>query len=74
MIIIFFISLLCRPTNYTLGIGENRINMLVVDITHSEPWVMNTYTVTVYRKSIMEDELAFVGNKNHQVCSLVQVC
>ncbi|XP_071784213.1 cadherin-like and PC-esterase domain-containing protein 1 [Asterias amurensis] len=63
-----------RPTNYTLGTGENRINMLVVDITHSEPWVMNTYTVTVYRKSIMEDELAFVGNKNYQVCSLVQEC
>ena len=63
-----------RPSNYTLGVGENRINMLVVDITHSEPWVINSYTVNVYRQSLGEDEEEdFAPGQLHQVCSLVQV-
>ncbi|XP_038054432.1 cadherin-like and PC-esterase domain-containing protein 1 [Patiria miniata] len=63
-----------RPSNYTLGVGENRISMLVVDITHSEPWVVNTYSVIVHRKSITDGEADFDESKTHQVCSLVQEC
>nr|XP_006821655.1 PREDICTED: cadherin-like and PC-esterase domain-containing protein 1-like [Saccoglossus kowalevskii] len=63
-----------RAANYTLGIGENRVSMHVVDVTHTEPWVINTYTVYVYRKKIYEDEGVFNPELPHQVCSLIQEC
>ncbi|XP_077979695.1 cadherin-like and PC-esterase domain-containing protein 1 [Glandiceps talaboti] len=63
-----------RPVNYTLGIGNNRVSMHVVDVTHSEPWVINTYTVNVYRKKLSEDVGVFNPELPHQVCSLIQEC
>ncbi|XP_072025253.1 LOW QUALITY PROTEIN: cadherin-like and PC-esterase domain-containing protein 1 [Amphiura filiformis] len=64
-----------RPSNYTLGVGENRISMFVVDITHSEPWVSNSYTVNVYRQSVEEgEEQTWEDDQPHHVCSLVQDC
>ncbi|XP_070558831.1 cadherin-like and PC-esterase domain-containing protein 1 [Ptychodera flava] len=63
-----------RPANYSLGIGENRVSMHVVDVTHSEPWVINTYTVHVYRKKLSEDDGIFSPEMQYQVCSLIQEC
>ncbi|KAG8171187.1 hypothetical protein JTE90_016083, partial [Oedothorax gibbosus] len=63
-----------RTTNYTLGVGENRIVFLVVDITHTEPWVVNTYTLTVHRLSVDHHEPPFDPIAQHQVCSLHQEC
>ncbi|KFM56817.1 hypothetical protein X975_20020, partial [Stegodyphus mimosarum] len=48
-----------RTTNYTLGVGENRITFYVVDITHTEPWVINTYTLVVHRLAIVRGEPPF---------------
>ncbi|XP_076333251.1 cadherin-like and PC-esterase domain-containing protein 1 isoform X2 [Tachypleus tridentatus] len=63
-----------RPTNYTLGVGPNRISFLVVDISHTEPWVVNTYTLLVYRLSVTYNEPPFSPDLPHQVCSLKQEC
>ncbi|GFY66242.1 cadherin-like and PC-esterase domain-containing protein 1 [Trichonephila inaurata madagascariensis] len=63
-----------RTTNYTLGVGENRISFLVVDITHTEPWVINTYTLVVHRLTITHGEPPFDPSIPHQVCSLHQEC
>ncbi|GIY07031.1 cadherin-like and PC-esterase domain-containing protein 1 [Caerostris extrusa] len=63
-----------RTTNYTLGVGENRISFLVVDITHTEPWVINTYTLVVHRLTITHGEPPFDPSVPHQVCSLHQEC
>ncbi|XP_033114618.1 cadherin-like and PC-esterase domain-containing protein 1 [Anneissia japonica] len=65
---------LSRPANYTIGIGDNRVNLLVVDITHTEPWVINTYVVHVYREGPSEHKPEFNENAQHQVCSLMQEC
>ncbi|XP_063846462.1 uncharacterized protein LOC135092138 [Scylla paramamosain] len=35
--------------NYTLGLGENRVVVAVVEIGHSEPWTLNTYTLHLTR-------------------------
>ncbi|XP_071961477.1 cadherin-like and PC-esterase domain-containing protein 1 [Antedon mediterranea] len=65
---------LSRPANYSIGIGDNRVNLLVVDITHTEPWVINTYVVHVYREGLSEHEQEFKDDEAHQVCSLIQEC
>lgn len=39
-----------RPSNYTLGLGYNQIKILVVDVTHTDPWILNTYTLNIYRE------------------------
>ncbi|KAI8483516.1 Cadherin-like and PC-esterase [Branchiostoma belcheri] len=64
---------LARPANYSLGLGENRINFLVVDLTHTEPWVINTYTLHVYRERHTDTEPAFHPRVPHQVCTMTQV-
>lgn len=63
-----------RSTNYTLGVGENRISFLVVDVSHTEPWVINTYTLVIHRLSITHSEPPFDPTFPHQVCSLLQEC
>ncbi|XP_035676867.1 cadherin-like and PC-esterase domain-containing protein 1 isoform X2 [Branchiostoma floridae] len=65
---------LSRPANYSLGLGENRINFLVVDLTHTEPWVINTYTLHVYRERLTDTEPAFNPRVPHQVCTMTQDC
>lgn len=69
----FLYVFLNRSTNYTLGVGENRISFLVVDISHTEPWVINTYTLVIHRLAITHGELPFDPTFPHQVCSLHQV-
>ena len=75
----------CRPSNYTLGLGTNHVTILVVDVTHTEPWIINTYTLHVYRGQRGEDrgrdgdqEGRGVGGREReettQVCRIVQVC
>lgn len=63
-----------RPTNYTLGIGVNRISLLVVDVTHSEPWVINTYILLVRRLPITHGQPSFDPQQPHQICHLKQEC
>ncbi|XP_076333149.1 cadherin-like and PC-esterase domain-containing protein 1 isoform X1 [Tachypleus tridentatus] len=63
-----------RPTNYTLGVGPNKLSFFVVDTSHTEPWVVNTYTLLVYRLPVTHDEPPFSPDFPHQVCSLKQEC
>lgn len=61
-------------TNYTLGVGENKIFLLVIDISHSKPWLVSTYTLTIYRLPLVHGEAPFDPSESHQVCSLLQEC
>ncbi|KAK8752902.1 hypothetical protein OTU49_008200, partial [Cherax quadricarinatus] len=59
--------------NYTLGLGENRLVLAVVDIGHSEPWTLNTYTLHLTRlpPPVPTPDLTL---HTHQVCALKQEC
>ncbi|XP_066979373.1 cadherin-like and PC-esterase domain-containing protein 1 [Macrobrachium rosenbergii] len=59
--------------NYTLGLGDNRVNIAVVDIGHSEPWTLNTYTIHITRRPPPRP-LPDVTTRPHQVCALKQEC
>ena len=63
-----------RVTNYTLGIGVNKISFVVVDISHTEPWVINTYTLVINRVPISHNVPQFRAQLPHRVCSFTQVC
>ncbi|XP_064488708.1 cadherin-like and PC-esterase domain-containing protein 1 [Ornithodoros turicata] len=64
-----------RPTNYSLGIGDNKVVLYVMDSSQSsDPWVVNTYTISVRRLSITDGEESFTPATPHQVCSLKQEC
>lgn len=66
-----------RPSSYTLGLGLNKITLVVVDITHTEPWILTTYTLNIYRNersNDVEKKRKFRSEINQiQVCSLKQV-
>ena len=62
-----------RPSNYTLGLGQNRISIQVVDVTHTEPWVINTYTLYIHRASRTDSDGEIDLKQPHQICSLTQV-
>ncbi|XP_071525533.1 uncharacterized protein [Panulirus ornatus] len=59
--------------NYTLGLGENRIPIAVVDIAHSEPWTLNTYTIHLTRRPPPVPH-PDITTEPHQVCVLKQEC
>ncbi|XP_042214337.1 uncharacterized protein LOC121860980 isoform X1 [Homarus americanus] len=59
--------------NYTLGLGENRVPLAVVDIGHSEPWTLNTYTIHLTRRPPPVPS-PDVTSLPHQVCGLKQEC
>lgn len=61
-----------RPANYTLGVGTNRVTLVVVDVTHPEPLVVNTYIVHIHRRTLLGTE--FNKDHPHSVCSLKQDC
>lgn len=65
-----------RPTSYTLGLGFNKISLVVVDISHTVPWLLTTYTLNIFRNERSKEEkkgkFRSVINKL-QVCSLKQV-
>ncbi|XP_013411217.1 cadherin-like and PC-esterase domain-containing protein 1 [Lingula anatina] len=63
-----------RPMNYTLGIGSNRVTFHVVDIGHSEPWVINSYTLTIYRESRSERVQESKMGDQQAACQLQQDC
>lgn len=58
-----------RMANYPVGLGNSRINILVMDESEAEPVVMTIYTLNIYRESRpslpMFDE--------YVMCSFVQV-
>ncbi|XP_038636754.1 cadherin-like and PC-esterase domain-containing protein 1 isoform X1 [Scyliorhinus canicula] len=56
--------------NYPLGLGNNRIHILVSDESRAQPTVIATYTVNVYRHS-QPSLPAFDGSI---MCSFVQDC
>jgi len=62
-----------RLSNYTLGLGLNRVPLVVVDLMHSEPWTVNTYTLNIYRLRPGFQEQDFDASQPHQVCYLEQV-
>nr|XP_693701.4 cadherin-like and PC-esterase domain-containing protein 1 isoform X1 [Danio rerio] len=59
-----------RMANYPVGLGNSRINILVMDESEAEPVVMTIYTLNIYRESRpslpMFDE--------YVMCSFVQDC
>lgn len=61
-------------TNYTIGVGLNRVQLHVVDPLHSEPWILNTYTLNIYRQPPGELVAKFDAKASHQVCLLRQDC
>ncbi|GAB6029952.1 cadherin-like and PC-esterase domain containing 1 [Chamberlinius hualienensis] len=63
-----------QPTNYTLGLGDNHVTFVVVDIRHTEPWVINTYTLTIRRQDVSHSEPNFDVQSPHEVCSIRQEC
>ncbi|XP_071083354.1 cadherin-like and PC-esterase domain-containing protein 1 [Haliotis cracherodii] len=63
-----------REANFTLGIGENRISIYVVDMSHADPWVLNTYTLIIERQGPDYQQTSFLPGLPHQVCSLTQDC
>ena len=62
-----------RPSNFTLGLGNNKISIVVVDVRHTEPWAINVYTVSIYRQQVGEGLLSADQGHPHTVCSLIQV-
>jgi len=62
------------PANYSLGLGTNKIIIKVVDVSHSEPWVLSSYTVVIYREYLGEGRLVSNTKQEHVVCSLKQSC
>ncbi|XP_075552307.1 cadherin-like and PC-esterase domain-containing protein 1 isoform X3 [Dermacentor variabilis] len=65
-----------RPVNYTLGLGYNRISVVVVDIRHAEARVANAYVLSVFRRertSIHEALHPHIAGR-YAVCSLKQSC
>ncbi|XP_054163074.1 cadherin-like and PC-esterase domain-containing protein 1 [Oppia nitens] len=63
-----------RATNYTLGIGVNKISLVVIDISHTEPWVINTYTILINRVPLSHKVPDFAAQLPHRVCSFTQDC
>lgn len=63
-----------RPSNVSLGVGTNRLTIMVVDVSRPEPWVINTYTVVMERLTADHSCPAFTDDQPHQVCSLAQDC
>ncbi|XP_069174799.1 cadherin-like and PC-esterase domain-containing protein 1 [Procambarus clarkii] len=59
--------------NHTLGLGENRVVLAVVDIGHSEPWTLNTYTLHLTRRPPPIPSPDITMN-THQICALKQEC
>ncbi|XP_051976858.1 cadherin-like and PC-esterase domain-containing protein 1 isoform X2 [Xyrauchen texanus] len=59
-----------KMANYPVGLGNNKINILVMDDSEAEPVVMTIYTLHIYRESRpslpMFDE--------YVMCSFVQDC
>ncbi|XP_041349337.1 cadherin-like and PC-esterase domain-containing protein 1 [Gigantopelta aegis] len=62
-----------RVGNFTVGIGENRISVVVVDMSYAEPWVLNTYTLVIQRLAPDYQLTSLLPGLPHQVCSLKQV-
>ncbi|RWS14447.1 cadherin-like and PC-esterase domain-containing protein 1, partial [Dinothrombium tinctorium] len=63
-----------RPINYTLGIGSNKVTFVVVDISHTEPWVISSYTLHINRLHPTHNESKFNPLVPHRICSLKQDC
>ena len=62
-----------RPSNYTLGVGNNHVDVHVVDVTHTEPWIINTYVLHIYRDSLAEKHI-HTDPHSLKPCRLIQVC
>lgn len=59
--------------NWTFGIGDTSVHWLLLDSSHSQPWVMNQYSITVTRQSLFLYEPVFTMNQSHKVCTVTQV-
>ncbi|KAH7938347.1 hypothetical protein HPB49_022731 [Dermacentor silvarum] len=65
-----------RPVNYTLGLGYNRISVVVVDIRHADARVANAYVLSVFRRERTSTHEALQPHiaGRYAVCSLKQSC
>ena len=62
-----------RPSNFTLGLGSNRVTIHVVDVTHTEPWILNTYNLYIHREQPGEGPTGGGGAGVQRVCQIIQV-
>ena len=62
-----------RPSNYTLGVGSNKMSLHVVDVTHTEPWIINSYNVHITRREPAGQHGNTRQEGDLQACTLAQV-
>ena len=68
----FSVSLSCSLSsfaNYSLGLGMNKISVLVVDISPTQGETLTTYKLTIYR----EDRPSLPLFEDFTACGFVQV-
>lgn len=70
-LLLYFVLDINRPTNYTLGLGINKVALVVVDVSQAEPMVINTYNVYINRLPLTS--LKLEPTKMHKVCHLNQL-
>ena len=49
------------------------MNMHVVDVTHTEPWIINTYVIHIYREGLAEKSNGLDNVESLKACYLSQV-
>ncbi|XP_074645947.1 cadherin-like and PC-esterase domain-containing protein 1 [Tubulanus polymorphus] len=59
-------------TNYTLGLGANRIAVYIIDTQNDA--IINTYIFHLHRQKLGETSPEFAPYAKHQVCQQVQEC
>ncbi|XP_043943261.1 cadherin-like and PC-esterase domain-containing protein 1 [Protopterus annectens] len=59
-----------RIDNYPLGLGNNRISLLVTRESHSDPVLMGTYIINIYR----ENRPTLPLFNEYELCGFVQDC
>lgn len=62
-----------RPSNWSLNVGSNVLRYYIVDLSHTDIWVLSQYIVQIVREDLTASEAEFDPSSSHQVCSLVQV-
>ncbi|CAH1784586.1 unnamed protein product [Owenia fusiformis] len=62
------------PTNYTLGLGTSTIALFVVDVSHTNPWIVNRYLINIHRRARGHHLGMFQANDEHVVCQLRHTC
>ncbi|XP_060069203.1 cadherin-like and PC-esterase domain-containing protein 1 [Ylistrum balloti] len=63
-----------QMTNYTLGVGDNLVHVLIVDPAQPQSWVVSTYTITIRRRASDFYLPKYSKNMPLLTCTLKQDC